>query len=161
MTDLIENLISDWGKERTDIDARPMAVVGRILRLGRSYENSTIEALKPYKLKYTEFDVLATLRRKGQPFQLNPKQLMKSVLITSGAMTACLDRLENRELIKRIQDPNDRRGTLIVLASKGITLVDKAIATRFTLAKCELQILSKNEQNELAKLLTRLSTEAE
>ena len=156
-TDLIENLIADWKIARPDLDAKPMGVVGRVLRLGRILEGEATEALKSYQLQYTELDVLATIRRKGEPFQLNPKQLIESVLITSGAMTACLDRLEKRQLIKRILDPNDRSGKIIILTSKGVKLVDKAIEARFQQAQSALQQLNKKEQAELANLLAKLS----
>ena len=157
VADLIDKLITDWEKEGLDIDVRPMGVIGRIIRLGRIYESHAAIILKPYDLKYTEFDVLATLRRTGKPYQLNPKLLIESVLITSGAMTACLDRLEKRQLIKRVQDPNDRRGTLIVLTEKGVKLVEQAVEDRFEQAKSELKCLNIKEQNELTKLLAKLS----
>jgi DNA-binding MarR family transcriptional regulator len=155
VTDLIEKLISDW--EKQGLDVRAMGVIGRIIRLGMLFEGSATVVLKPYNLIYTEFDVLATLRRTGKPYQLNPKQLINSVLITSGAMTACLDRLEKRQLVKRIRDPNDRRGTLILLTDKGIKLVEQAVKNRFEQAKTELKHLSTNEQKELTKLLAKLS----
>ena len=156
-TDLIDNLISDWKIARPDLDAKPMGVVGRILRLGKILEIEASCKLKPYQLQYTELDVLATIRRKGEPFQLNPKQLIESVLITSGAMTACLNRLENRKLIKRIPDPNDRRGKLILLTNKGKKLIDKAIEARFNQAQSALEELTNKEQDELANLLAKLS----
>jgi DNA-binding MarR family transcriptional regulator len=157
VADLIEKLITDWGREGLGIDVRAMGAVGRIMRLGTIYESNATAVLKPYGLRYTEFDVLATLRRSGEPFQLNPKQLIDSVLLTSGAMTACLDRLEERQLINRVRDPSDRRGRLIVLTHKGIKLVEQAVKYRFEQAQNELKCLSGNEQKELTKLLEKLS----
>jgi DNA-binding MarR family transcriptional regulator len=156
MTDLIDQLIADWQTQRNDIDPKPMAVVGRILYLGRQLEQKASDALKPFELQYTELDVLATLRRKASPHQLNPKQLMATVLISSGAMTACLDRLEKRKLIKRIADPNDRRGRLIVLTAAGQKLIDVAIKVRFEQAAASTNGLSDKEQATLAKLLAKL-----
>jgi DNA-binding MarR family transcriptional regulator len=52
---------------------------------------------------------LATLQRSGAPYRLSPTALRKSVLLTSGAMTACLNRLEQCGLISRNPDDGDRR----------------------------------------------------
>ena len=156
-SDLITNLIADWKKERPDLNAEGMSVCGRILRLGRLLEDDVNKTLKQFDLQYTELDVLATLRRKGKPFQLKPKQLIESVLITSGAMTACLDRLEKRYLLMRLSDPNDRRGRIIALTPKGVDLIDQAIALRFKQASDSLSGLTRADQKQLSQLLKKLS----
>ena len=113
--------------------------------------------MKPFNLRYTDFDVLATLRRRGEPFKLTPTQLRRSVLITSGAMTACLDRLENAGLVKRQPDPKDRRGTIVRITAKGKSLIDAAIVPRFEVAAQVLSSLSKSERNRLSTLLKKLT----
>lgn len=157
MSDLITSLISDWKQQRPDLKAESMAITGRILRLAHFYEQEIAKTLKPFNLQYSELDVLATLRRKGNPFELSPKQLMLSVVLTSGAMTACLDRLEKRELIQRAADPNDRRGRVIRLTTTGISLVDEAIEARFEQAEEGIIGLSDPEQKELVELLSKLT----
>ncbi|WP_395373841.1 MarR family winged helix-turn-helix transcriptional regulator [Marinicella sp. W31] len=156
-SDLISNLIDDWKKERPDLNADGMSVCGRILRLGRLLEDDVNKTLKKFDLQYTELDVLATLRRKGSPFQLKPKQLIESVLITSGAMTACLDRLEKRKLLVRLSDPNDRRGRIIALTPEGVALIDQAIELRFKQASKSLSGLTQSDQIKLSGLLEKLS----
>ncbi len=150
-------MTQDWEKERPDLDTSGMAVCGRILRLGKMMEEDINKELKKYDLQYTELDVLATLRRKGEPFQLNPKQLIESVLITSGAMTACLDRLEKRNLLERLSDPSDRRGRIISLTKKGLTLIDQAIELRFKQASESIAGLTNTNQEQLSELLEMLS----
>ena len=84
-----------------------MAVAGRVLHLGRLLEAQADECLKALELSYTELDLLATLRRSGAPYRLSPTDLRRSVLLTSGAMTACLNRLQRRGLLRREADPGE------------------------------------------------------
>ncbi|MEO1487772.1 MAG: MarR family transcriptional regulator, partial [Bacteroidota bacterium] len=102
--DIIDTLISDWKTERPELDASAMSIVGRILSLGKILEKRASSALCDIGICYTDLDVLATLRRSGAPYALTPTELMQSVLITSGAMTALLDRLTKLELIYRAVD---------------------------------------------------------
>jgi DNA-binding MarR family transcriptional regulator len=154
--DIVDQLLQDWKRERPELDASAMAVVGRILLLGRLLETDVNDSLKSIGISYTELDVLATLRRSGAPYRLSPTALRKSALLTSGAMTACLNRLEVRGLITRSAEESDRRSLTAALTSKGVKLADKAIVVRFKQAEKAVAGLSSNEQNELARLLRKM-----
>lgn len=154
--DRIDRLLAEWQAERPELDTAAMAVVGRLLSLGRQLEARANAALKPLGLHYTDLDVLATLRRSGRPYRLTPTQLRDSVLITSGAMTACLDRLEGNALIARVASPSDRRSSTAELTPAGRKLIDKAIVIRFEEAAQALEALSENERARLALLLKKL-----
>lgn len=156
MGDLVDRLIEDWRQERPDLDARPMGCVGRILRLGKLLEASANNAIKATGLCYTDFDVLATLRRSGSPYRMAPTALRSSVLITSGAMTAALNRLELALLIKRTQDSKDGRIRWVTLTARGKTLVDRAVELRFAEAANAIRNLSVKERADLAELLRKL-----
>ena len=155
--DLIDNLVTDWKKERPDLDASGMLVVGRILKLGKMLEKRMDEVLKDSPICYSDLDVLATLRRSGKPFELSPKELMQSVLITSGAMTALLNRLEKQKLIYRKIDKKDTRIKRAGLTKKGIKIIDKAIEDRFEDAQETVNHLTKKEKEVLAKLLKKMT----
>lgn len=155
-TDRIDRLLAEWQAERPGLDAAPMAVVGRLLSIGRQLEARANSALKPLGLHYTDLDVLATLRRGGRPYRRTPTELRDSVLITSGAMTACLDRLERNGLIARVADPQDRRSSAAELTPAGRKLIDKAIVVRFGEAGDALAGLSQGECAQLAALLRKL-----
>ena len=155
-TDRTDRLLAEWHAERPELDAAAMAVVGRLLSIGRLLEARANAALKPLGLHYTDLDVLATLRRGGRPYRRTPTGLRDSVLITSGAMTACLDRLESNGLIARVADPHDRRSSAAELTTEGRKLIDKAIAVRFEEAAEALAGLSEGERARLAALLKKL-----
>jgi len=154
--DLIDSLISDWKEERPELDTSAMEVVGRILNLSKILEKKASNSLAIYNIHYTDFDVLATIRRSGKPYELTPSQLIKSVLITSGAMTALLNRLTNLKLIYRSPDPKDGRIKLVGLTQKGFKLIDNAIETRFIEASDSVKMLNKTENKELSILLKKL-----
>ena len=154
--DLIDSLISEWKEERPELDTSAMEVVGRILKLSKILEKRASKSLSNYNIHYTDLDVLATVRRSGKPYELTPSQLMKSVLITSGAMTALLNRLTKLKLIYRSPDPKDGRIKLVGLTKKGYKLIDKAIETRFLEASDSMKTLNKIENRELSALLKKL-----
>ena len=154
--DLLDQLQSDWQSERPDLDSSGMGIVGRIVLLGEYMKKNANEVLEPLGIGYTDLDVLATLRRSGSPYTLRPADLLKAILIQSGSLTACLDRLERSSLIKRVPTPNDRRSRSVKLTKKGKTLIDEAIETRFKEAKEAVQDLTKTEQKTLESLLRKL-----
>ncbi|MEM8564490.1 MAG: MarR family transcriptional regulator [Pseudomonadota bacterium] len=151
--DLIDVLIDDWHRERPDLDPDSMNVVGRIFRVSRQLNDRMHEILQPHGLLYSEFDVLATLRRSGDPYELTPTQLQDAVVLTSGAMTALLDRLTSRKLIKRNRNAEDRRSTTAQLTGKGLNLANKLIGLRFEEAALVCRGLNKSDRNELARIL--------
>lgn len=155
--DLMERLIGQWAQERPELDASAMRIVGRIMRLGRQFEKDAALALKPLGLSYTEFDIIATLRRSGRRYELTPGQLGKAVLLTSGAMTAALDRLEQSGFITRHASDSDRRVKTARLTAAGKRIAVKAAEARFEVAKEVVDGLSVNQRSSLAKLLLELS----
>jgi DNA-binding MarR family transcriptional regulator len=159
--DIVDQLLRDWARERPDLDVSAMAVVGRLLHLGGLLQARAGERLREYGIGYTELDVLATLRRSGAPYRLSPTALRKSVLLTSGAMTACLNRLERRGLISRTPDETDRRSLVAMLTDQGVHLIDKAIASHFSAAERTVSGLDRTERAELAHLLRKLRLQFE
>lgn len=131
--------------------------------LGRLNEASSLiarERLAPlfarYGLQSGEFDVLATLRRSGSPYALTPTALYETTMVTSGAMTNRLDRLETAGLIMRAPHPSDRRGIVVRLTEKGLALIDEAVAAHVANEHEVLAGLTRDEQETLSRLLEKL-----
>ena len=153
-TDLIDLLVSQWRSIRPELDPQPMRTSGRLLRVAKLLEQRTEAALRPFGLSLWQFDVLATLRRND--CDLSPGQLLSATMLTSGAMTHRLDRLETSELIERRPDPEDRRGVRVHLTKAGRKLVDQAIVARFEEASLVESFLGKKEAATLARLLAKI-----
>ncbi|MBB4320493.1 DNA-binding MarR family transcriptional regulator [Agrobacterium tumefaciens] len=148
---------AEWRRERPDIDPFPMEVLGR---LGEIAQIIMRDHLTPFFAKYGlqsgEFDVLATLRRSGAPYELTPTQLYEAAMLSSGGMTARIDRLERDGLVGRRSHPIDRRGTLVALTSKGVLLIDQILAEHVDNERSALAGLEPPEQQQLNALSIKL-----
>ena len=155
--DEVDRIVGAWLRERPDLDFSPLQVLSRVARLSRHLDRARRTAFERSDLESWEFDVLAALRRAGPPYQLSPKALLQQTLVSSGTMTNRIDRLVSRDLVERRTDPNDGRGILVQMTSRGLTRVDAAI-TRLVDAESELLAsLSAADQERLAALLRKLS----
>jgi DNA-binding MarR family transcriptional regulator len=153
--DVIDHLLQAWHAARPDLDASPLALVGRVIVLAQRLEHSVSIALSKHGLTLGQFDILATLRRHGPRGGLTPSELLQSVVLSSGGMTARLDKLEEAGWITRVADAQDRRKVVIELTPKGRRVIDAATATRFAEARASLPPLTEDEQEILADLLRR------
>lgn len=156
MTDEVDRLVAAWRRERPDLDVSPLEVLSRVTRLARHLDRARRAAFAEHDLEAWEFDVLAALRRAGDPYQLSPGQLLNQTLVTSGTMTNRVDRLAARGLVRRQPDPADRRGVLVQLLPAGRMIVDAALADLLAREEALLADLSPDERQDLARLLRRL-----
>jgi DNA-binding MarR family transcriptional regulator len=154
--DPVDSILVQWQRERPDLDVSPMDIIGRIGRLSKYLERSLQETFSGFGLNAGEFDVLATLRRSGQPYQLSPTALFNTLMISSGTMTHRIDRLEQADLVKRVPDLGDRRGTIIQLTPKGFNVIEKAVEAHVENLHHLLIGLEEAERKVLAQLLRKL-----
>jgi DNA-binding MarR family transcriptional regulator len=133
-----------------------MAVVVRLLRVARRFDEAQDEFFSALGLKPGWLDVLGALRRAGDPYRLTPTKLSEEALISTAGMTNRLDRLEQAGLIRRLPDPDDRRGVLVELTNDGLELVDAAVDAHRGLSRRLLGGLEGTEREELDALLKKL-----
>jgi DNA-binding MarR family transcriptional regulator len=138
------------------MDISSMAIIARISLAERLIDEQMKKACSEFGLERWGFDVLVTLRRQGEPYQLTPTQLYNSLLRTSGAITNRIDRLEEAGFVKRLQDPNDRRGTLVALTAKGLKTIEAAVDAHLVMEERMVATLSSADRKTLAGLLRRL-----
>lgn len=155
--DAVDQILRQWAVERPDLDVSPMGVFGRLSRAARVLDRSLAQTFGRYGLNGGEFDVLAALRRSGEPYSLTPTELYRSMMLSSAAMTNRIDRLEKRGLVDRGPDPDDRRGVKISLTTKGFELVEEAVTAHVEGEQRLLDALSHEERQHLAELLSRLT----
>jgi DNA-binding MarR family transcriptional regulator len=155
-SDIVDGIVKQWRDERPDLDAMPLTAVSRILRLAGLLEQRANEVLKPFDIPFWGFDVLGALRRQGRPYCLTPSELLRSTVLTSGAMTNRIDRMEELGLVERRRDPDDRRSVQVCLTLKGLKVVDAATPVRFQEAKDALRGVPAPERKLLAELLRKM-----
>lgn len=154
--DLVDAVVQDWGDQRPDLDAGGLAIANRIALLRKIFVEADKRALGPLQLAPWACDVLLALRRQGPPHQLTPTDLRRATLLTSGAMTTRLDRLEEDGLVRRTPDPADRRSFQVSLTERGRLLADRALSVRVDTVDRLLAPLSQAERDAAAGILRKL-----
>ncbi|MFD4838838.1 MarR family winged helix-turn-helix transcriptional regulator [Achromobacter sp. NPDC058515] len=156
MNDLVDQVISQWGKECPSQDFAAMSVVARVFRLNAFATRNVNRGFRRHNLHQGEFDVLATLYRTGAPHAMNPQKLVDALLLTSGAMTNRLDRLEQAGLLLRTPNPDDRRGIIVTLTAEGLRVIKLVLKDYLKDLNELLEPLSPPERRQLAGLLKKL-----
>lgn len=153
--DDIDKIQAQWAKQRSDLDTKPMALIGRLGRLSRIHSIEMEKTFTQFGLNGATFDMLATLLRSGSPHRLSPNQLLETMMITSGTLTNRIDRLEDAGLISRCRNMEDKRSVVISLTEKGRTIIDKAIAAHVDTQARLVSGMSETERTKLNSLLKK------
>ncbi|MBW3695888.1 MarR family transcriptional regulator [Vibrio sp. T187] len=151
--DAIDRVVEQWAKEKPELETEPMAMMGRIMRIAKYMETQVADLHKKYDMKLGEFDVLATLRRSGKPYRLTPSELIESMMLTSGAMTNRLDKLEAKGLIVRAHSKEDRRSVTVELTKDGLVLIDQMMSEHVETQKYLVKSLSATQKKNTNQLL--------
>jgi DNA-binding MarR family transcriptional regulator len=125
--DHVDAIVEAWRRERPDLDPSAKEVTGRIIRLAGLFQLAYAEAFAPLGINESDFGMLAPLRRAGPPYRLTPTELARHKMMTSGGMTAAIDRLVRKGLLVREPNPADRRGSLVGLTDEGRRVIDDAM----------------------------------
>lgn len=151
--DRIDKITKQWQRERPDLDISPMGLIGRLgnvtLHLSREME----KVFSQFGLNTSSFDVLATLRRAGDPYTLSPGEMLSTLMVTSGTMTNRIDQLEKAGWVIRKVNPEDGRSFLVSLTPEGLELINQVIEAHIENQKRLVSGLSQQEQQTLNQLL--------
>lgn len=151
--DHVARIQAEWRRERPDVDVAPQGVIGRLHRLGVLLTTQLCVVYERYGLSEGEFDVLAALRRVGEPFERAPGELAAHTMVTTGAMTKRIDRLERAGLVTRRRSEADGRGRVVALTRAGRDLFDRAFAEHMANERRLLDALAPSEAEALEALL--------
>lgn len=154
----IELVVAQWRAQRPDLDAAVMAEVAHILHVARLVGDRLAAKAAEHGLQVGEADVLFTLYRAGSPHRLSPTALAESTLVATGTMTNRLDKLEQRGLVRRTPNPDDRRGLAIELTAAGSKLADSLVTEHVENEREMLSALSPREREQLKRTLGKLLT---
>jgi DNA-binding MarR family transcriptional regulator len=156
MRDSIDELQEDWKRQRPELDNAAIGIVLRIQALEKRLGDQAAERLQAVGLQWWQYDVLSALRRQGQPFRMAATELAAAAMLTSGAMTNRIDRLQREGLVRRVADARDRRRVLVQLTRKGVARVDRATEARFKAAAAALECLGDSQRRQLERHLRQL-----
>jgi DNA-binding MarR family transcriptional regulator len=152
--DRVARIQQEWARERPDVDVAPQGLLGRLHRLGVLLGDELEIVYRRYGLSAGEFDVLATLRRAGEPYERAPGELASFTMVTTGAMTKRIDRLERAGLVTRRQSHSDGRGRVVALTPAGRDLIDRAFTEHMANERRLVDVLAPEDAGHLEALLT-------
>ncbi|MFJ4161381.1 MarR family winged helix-turn-helix transcriptional regulator [Microbacterium testaceum] len=151
--DHVDEIVQHWAVERPDVDASPMQVIGRLSRIAAHLDAELLEVFRRFGLSEGEFDILATLRRGGEPFARTPGELARHTMVTTGAVTKRVDRLVASGLVSRSASDDDGRGRVISLTANGRRVIDEAVVAHLANEERLLSGLDADQRRTLEALL--------
>lgn len=151
--DRVDRIQAQWRRERPDLDVSPQGVIGRLHRLADRLRDELTVVYAEFGLGEGEFDILAALRRAGDPFELAPGELARHTMVTSGAVSKRLDRLEAAGLVLRRGSASDGRGRIVALTDAGRRTIDDAFTAHMRNEARLLEVLEPARRRELETLL--------
>jgi DNA-binding MarR family transcriptional regulator len=143
------------------LDPEVEGIVDRIGGLQRRFKRAMDETLDEFDLDWAEYKLLGLLMREGEVYRSSPGKLARIMELSSGAMTNRLDRLEEAGLVRRLPDPDDRRGILVELTPPGKRVYEDAIGVQGRKESLVASALTVPEKKQLNALLRRLMIEFE
>lgn len=155
-TDGVDRIEGQWAAEWPELDVAPMRAVGRLSRLAALLDAELRPVFEDAGLADGEFDLLATLRRAGAPYELSAGELSRNTMVTPGAITKRVDRLAARGLVERRVCEDDARGRRIRLTAAGRDVVSATMPRHMANEERLLAPLDAAERERLVVLLRRL-----
>ena len=155
----IELITVQWQRERGDLDLTNFLLAIYLMRLGTIIELAFgRQCEERYGVSGSDMRVLFALRRGGPPYVKRPTDLFRALLVTSGAITKKVDRLENLGMVERLQDPGHLGGFLVRLTKKGVHVADEMVqilANESAIAPAMGQF-TKAEQEQCSRYALRM-----
>lgn len=153
--DRVASIQQEWRRERPDLDVSPQGIIGRLHRLAANLTEELVVVYARFSLGEGDFDVLASLRRAGEPYERAPGELADHTMVTTGAMTKRVDRLIEAGLVERRAAVGDGRRRIIALTAKGLSVIDEAFAEHMANEQRLVEQLSSEDRAALEPILTR------
>jgi DNA-binding MarR family transcriptional regulator len=147
--DLTDRVLSGWQGARPELEIGALQVTGRLSRIGPLLAKRQEVVFGRFGLNRGEVGALSALRIAGPPHRLSPTRLGRGLMLSSAGVTSRIDRLERRGLVRRLADPDDRRGVIVELTDEGLEVVDTAVAA---ITISDRQLLERLDPQEVAQL---------
>jgi DNA-binding MarR family transcriptional regulator len=161
--DSVGRLIASWRQVRPDLDIEPIEVMQRLLRVMGHFQASAATVFARHGLSAPDFAVLVTLVRLEQVRVAGASQrlLTNELGLTAGTMSLRINRLESAGLVHREADPDDKRNAFVRLTNRGREIFEQATPDHLANMRRLLAALTGSEQEQLARLLSKLLIEFE
>ena len=155
-SDSVDFCTVDIASRFSQIDPEVEGVVGRLSAINKHISRTFDETLARHGLNHGEYRLLLRLATRSEDNRMTAGELGRALLLSSGAMTNRLDRLESAGLVERIRDPRDRRGVLVALTDAGRQTIDGAVTEQAAKEISVMGVLGSNDLKQLNKLLRKV-----
>lgn len=156
---IIDKIVQDWSREIPELDGKSLRLVGKLAFFQRRLDERLSSKLEEIGLSLTNFEILSSLRRMGEPYTLLDTELSTRVSLTAGTMRSALMRLQNSGLVTRDASVADGRSAPVKLTSKGKRIVERAINIRVNEAREVTNLLKREDAELLSGVLDRWHSE--
>jgi DNA-binding MarR family transcriptional regulator len=147
--DSVDFCVTDVTSRYAAIHPEVEGVISRLSAISKHVNRAFEETLAGHGLKEGEYRLLLRLATRSAEHRMSAGELSRALMLSSGAMTNRLDRLEAAGLVRRVPDPRDRRGVMVELTAEGQRQVDTAVVEQ---AAKEIDVLSALSARELTSL---------
>ena len=147
--DFVDDVLGSWRSTSPSIDTAPLEITGRLSRIGPLLGRRQEGVFSRFGVNRGEVGALSALRVAGPPHRLSPTRLGRGLMLSSAGVTSRIDRLERRGLVRRLPDPDDRRGVIVELTDEGAKVVDEAVRA---VAESDRQLLERFDGDEMTQL---------
>jgi DNA-binding MarR family transcriptional regulator len=151
--DAVTAIVNRWIQILPHIDPSPLLVIGRLFRLAALIDARLRPPFDEAGLSNGDFDLLAALRRQQPRHELRAGELADAMMVTTGATSKRIDRLEAQQLVTRRKCSVDGRSRLIELTDRGRIMVDQLMAIHLDNEASILCALGVENAAKLAELL--------
>lgn len=151
--DHVDRIQQEWRREQPDIDVTPQGTFGRLARLSSLVHQEICSTYEQHGITEADFDVMATLRRAGEPFERRPTELAENTMVTSGGLSKRLDRLEHKGYVERRAGQDDARERVVALTPEGKRVFEAAFRDHMANEHRMLQRFTAEERDVLPSLL--------
>lgn len=154
----VDSIQQAWERERPDLEVGSIAIVTRVWRIARHLERHRQRLLRDLGTDASTLDLLATLRRSGDPYELTPNEIANRTLLTTGAVSQRLAKAEQAGLIRRSAARSDGRSVVVSMTPEGRDLVDQIVTELFASEQRLVDHLAPSDQRHLSQLLRTFLT---
>src|SRR3954452_13825538 len=160
-SDSVDFCTVDIASRYPQIDPDVEGVVGRLAAIDKHLSRTFDDTMASHGLNHGEYRLLLRLTSRSEDDRMTAGELSRALLLSSGAMTNRLDRLETAGLVERMRDPRDRRGVLIALTDKGKATIEHAVTEQAAKEIDVMGVLGATELKQLNKLLRKVLSSLE
>jgi DNA-binding MarR family transcriptional regulator len=160
-SDSVDFCTRDITSRYAQINPQVEGVVDRVSTIGKHLQGRFEETLAQHGMSHGEYLLLLRLATRSADNRMSAGDLSRALMLSSGAMTNRLDRLEKAGLVRRVADPKDRRSVLVELTAVGVETIDAAVIEQSAKEIDVLQVLSPRELSSLNQLLRKVLTSLE